>query len=330
MGQDLHRGGARRCGGWASSATCTRGAAPTPTPPRPVPPPPPPPTRACPRCSCRRRGDGRGRRHGLARDAAEEAQGRAEWTVGETIADAEEGGFLTEVVVHNADAVAHVAARVARAGARPCLEDPAHDSKRRSGWSASTASTAGRCSTRSGCTRRTTTSTARGAGTNWDFQWLPSSWPLVPLTGPHGREPPRLRARPQPAGPAPAARGARARLAGRAPGARVAVAARRRDPDARARPTRAGDPGCRYVMPPDDPAAGGRGAAGRAGDGAARRAGRGAAAHGRGAALPAERAGRRVVRGRARCDLAYLSPGAARCRARSRRRSRGSSSKPTR
>lgn len=87
-------------------------------------------------------------------------------------------GHVTELRVHDADEAAHVAAVVARAGARPLLEDPALDARRPLGVerldrievdAAADPATYG---------------LKRGAE-NWRFPWMPPHWARVPITWTH-------------------------------------------------------------------------------------------------------------------------------------------------
>lgn len=105
-------------------------------------------------------------------------------TLGDTQYD-DELGYMTEIVVYDAQDVAHVAARIARAGAVPVLEDPTVDAKRGLGIERLDRIHADVvCDPTCMHGENDGTYGLRRGSENWSFPWLPKDW-KPPITWDH-------------------------------------------------------------------------------------------------------------------------------------------------
>ena len=105
-------------------------------------------------------------------------------TVGDAQPDAEHGPFVTEVVVHRPEDVAHVAARIARGGATPIFEDATLDAKRCIGVERLDRISASVVCDEGMYTENDGVYGLRRGSDNWRFSWLPDGW-CVPITWDH-------------------------------------------------------------------------------------------------------------------------------------------------
>lgn len=124
--------------------------------------------------------------HASAEDTVAKALADADCAVGQTLHD-DEMGFVTEVVVGVCEEdLAHVAARMARSGATPVLEDPSLNALRSLGIER-----LDRIHSQVVCDEEIMHAEDDGnyglrrGIENWHFPWLPSWWRKVPITWDH-------------------------------------------------------------------------------------------------------------------------------------------------
>lgn len=121
---------------------------------------------------------------GSSEATGEEATEPTLWTLGDT-EWVDTMGYVTEVIVHQAEDVDHAAAKIARVGAEPVFETPEVNAQRCLGVERLDRIEAKVSSREDDEDFGFTDYGLRRGGENWRFPWIPDWWARVPLTWDH-------------------------------------------------------------------------------------------------------------------------------------------------